>query len=44
MPQKLIYFQKKYAQERIEERGEIFNSMVEDVFTVAQKYLQFHPE
>ena len=44
MPQKLIYFQKKYAHERIEERGAIFDSMVEDVFAVAQKYLRLRPE
>ncbi|KAL8786196.1 MAG: hypothetical protein Q9195_008315 [Heterodermia aff. obscurata] len=43
-PQKLIYFQKKYALERIEERAATFDSMVEDVFAVAQKYLELHPE
>lgn len=44
MPEKLKYLQKKHAQRYIEERGPMFNSIIEDVTKLIQEYLQLYPE
>ena len=44
MPEKLKYLQKKHAQRYIEERGPMFNSIVQDVIKLTQEYLELYPE
>ena len=44
MPEKLKYLQKKHAQRYIEERGPMFDYIVEDIVKLTQEYLQLYPE
>ena len=44
MPEKLKFLQKKHAQRYIEERGPMFQSMVQDVSRLVQEYSQLYPE
>ena len=44
MPEKLKFLQKKHAQKSIEERGPMFDSMVQEIATLIEEYLQLYPE
>ena len=44
LPEKLVFFQKKYAEKYISEDGVMFNSMIQKVLVVAEQYLAEHPQ
>lgn len=44
MPEKLKYIQKKHATKYIDERGPIFDSMIQNLLALMQDYFKIYPE